>query len=189
VMGATNSIESLGVFPKAHFCWSRAGATREGLMYCFEHSMQEVVEMSVANTISQEDNHGKLDVSINGAANDCAVGPSAREILLGRNAENSTKGQEMISVGMPSTAEDISTKNKGLFIKTSNVSISDFLMLLVGSGKWLSQLLCNSDCFDLLLVPVFRNLFLPLLTLASCRKIKILVWKILETLQRLLPWL
>ena len=97
--------------------------------------MKEILEMSASNTISQEDNDGNLDASRNGAANDCAVGPSAREILLGRNAENSTMGQEMISVGMPSTAEDISTKNKGLFTKASNVGISDFPMLLVESGE------------------------------------------------------
>ena len=88
--------------------------------------MQEFLEMSVSNTKSQEEKHGKPDVSINGAANDCAAGPSAREILVGRNAENSTKGQEMYSVDVLSTAEDISTKNKVLFFKSSNVRILDF---------------------------------------------------------------
>ncbi len=79
--------------------------------------------MSVSTTGSQEEIHGNPDVSTNAAANESAIGPSAREVLLGRNAENSAKGQEMISVGIPSTAEDLSTKSKGLFFKTANVII------------------------------------------------------------------
>ncbi len=82
--------------------------------------MYEVLEMSVSTTGSQEDIHGKPVVSTNEAANYSVVGPSASEILLGRNAENSA---EMISVGMPSTAEDLSTKGKDLFFKTANVII------------------------------------------------------------------
>ena len=75
---------------------------------------------AVAATGSQEDIHGNPVVSTNEAANYSVVGPSASEFLLGWNAQNSA---QMISVGMPSTAKDLSTKGKALFFKTANVII------------------------------------------------------------------
>jgi hypothetical protein len=92
-------------------------------MNCSEHSMQEVLVKSDPKSCSQEDNHGNANVSTIVAANDFVVASSAREILLGRNVENSQRGQEIISVGKPSAAEDLCTKSKGPFFKTSNVII------------------------------------------------------------------
>jgi hypothetical protein len=101
-------------------------------MHCSEHSMQ-AVEPAVP-CIAQGDRNYR-EASTNGAGKEDVVGTSAREILLGLNAQNSNMGQEMFPAGMPSTADDLSFKNKGLLCKASNVIIDGAQYSCLECGK------------------------------------------------------
>jgi hypothetical protein len=93
--------------------------------------MQAVQMTPLPSTILKEENQANTDASANESGDGVLVGPSAREILLGRNAQISAKGQVLISVGSPATSEDSSTKSRGLFCKALNVILLETSMLRV----------------------------------------------------------